>query len=106
MKTTTLIALLGASVAFFATGCASSSAGAGNDSASDISAASTDDATILADALSKANAPSNEAPDVLGVSSRVARITLTSSAGGMAKNIIEFGTVSTVAGDELGDLAD
>ncbi len=68
-----------------------------------VSAAS---AKTLWNLLGDANAPSNTPAGMLGVGSRIARIRLNTSQGGMAHFISESGSLSTVEGTELGNLID
>jgi hypothetical protein len=62
------------------------------------------DSTVLMTELRAANAPSNTPPGVLGVSSRVGSIELTTASGGMAHFISQGGSVSTLDGTHLADI--
>jgi hypothetical protein len=106
MRTAILSAVLTASIALFAQGCASESASSDESStgAADLTSVSGAHAHVLADALAKANAPSNTPPHMLGMSSHIARIGLQTAQGGIAHFISESGSLSTVDGDDLGDL--
>lgn len=105
MRTSFLFSL-SLTVATFATGCAAESSDNADSSAADITSMTADQAKTLSDVLTKANAPSNQAPMTTGVGSHIARISLGTAQGGMAHFISQSGSVSTVDGDDLGSLAD
>jgi hypothetical protein len=68
-----------------------------------MSLTASDSATLMA-ALENTQAPSNTAPGLLGVSSRIARVTMTFAQGGIAHYVREGLTVDTLDGKNLGDL--
>jgi hypothetical protein len=63
------------------------------------------DSATLMHLLMAVDAPSNTPPGLLGVGSRIGKVTLTYAQGGIAKFISENMEVSTLAGKELGDIA-
>jgi hypothetical protein len=64
------------------------------------------ESATLMTVLENVDAPSNTPPGLLGVGSRIARVTLTTASGGMAHFISEGLQVDTLAGKSLGDLGD
>ena len=63
-----------------------------------------DDSAALMQVLENVNAPSNTPAGLLGVGSRIARITLTTAQGGTAHFISEGLDAQTLAGKHLGDI--
>ena len=62
------------------------------------------DSEALMHVLQNVNAPSNTPKGILGVGSRIGRVTLTTAQGGMAHFISEGLEVATLDGKKLGDL--
>jgi hypothetical protein len=65
---------------------------------------SADDSAALMQVLQNVNAPSNTPAGLLGVGSRIARVTLTTAQGGTAHFISEGLSAETLAGKHLGDV--
>jgi hypothetical protein len=110
MRTILISSLLLASVAFLTQGCAAENASDNNEegAAADLSSGSVTGAhaDVLADLLAKAKAPSSTPAGITGVGSHIARVEVDTAQGGIAHFISESGTVSTVAGEELGNFVD
>jgi hypothetical protein len=87
-------------------GCSAEQANGDGSSDSDIQAANGTvtgaNAQALMDLLMKVNAPSNQAPGMLGVGGRVARLELDTAQGGMAHYISQSGQISSLEGADLG----
>ncbi len=62
------------------------------------------DSEALMQVLENVDAPSNTPPGLVGVGSRIARVTLTTAQGGMAHFISEGLSAESLAGKHLGDL--
>jgi hypothetical protein len=62
------------------------------------------DSEALMKVLEGANAPSNTPPGIVGSSSRIARVELTTAQGGIAHFISMGGSISTVDGNKLADI--
>jgi hypothetical protein len=64
------------------------------------------DSNVLMHALQAVNAPSNTAPGITGVGSRIAQFEVDTAQGGIAHFISESGEITTLDGKSLGSLID